>query len=65
MNRLSLTEKIMYGSLSEDWGAHGTFDKIAAKKSYTLWASMNRGVVRTVAGLALLAIVVGINSNKR
>jgi len=51
--------------VSEDRGAHGTFDKIAAKKSYTLWASMNRGVVRTVAGLALLAIVVGINSNKR
>ncbi len=51
--------------VSEDRGAHGTFDKIAAKKSYTLWASMNRGVVRTVAGLALLAIVVGISSNKR
>jgi len=51
--------------VSEDRGAHGTFDKISAKKSYTLWASMNRGVVRTVAGLTLLAIVVGINSNKR
>jgi len=51
--------------VSEDRGAYGTFDKIAAKKSYTLWASMNRGVVRTVAGLTLLAIVVGINSNKR
>jgi len=51
--------------VSEDRGAHGTFDKIAAKKSYTLWASMNRGVVRTVAGLTLLAIVIGISSNKR
>lgn len=51
--------------VSEDRRAHGTFDNIAAQKSYTLWASMNRGLVRTVAGLALLAIVVGINSNKR
>jgi hypothetical protein len=51
--------------VSEDRGAHGTFDKISAKKSYTLWASMNRGVVRTVAGLTLLAIVIGISSNKR
>jgi short-subunit dehydrogenase len=51
--------------VSEDRGAHGTFNKIAAKKSYTLWASMNRGIVRAVAGLALFAIVIGISSNKR
>ncbi|MFN2438872.1 MAG: SDR family oxidoreductase [Chitinophagaceae bacterium] len=48
----------------EDRGAHGTFGNIAAKKSYTLWVGMNRGIVRTVAGLALLAIVIGISSNK-
>ncbi len=50
--------------VSEDRGAHGTFDKIAAKKSYTLWASMNRKIIRAVAGLAVVAIVAGLN-NKR
>jgi NAD(P)-dependent dehydrogenase (short-subunit alcohol dehydrogenase family) len=48
----------------EDRGAHGTFDDIAAKKSYTLWASMNRNIIRAVAGLAVVALVTGLN-NKR
>lgn len=48
----------------EDRGAHGTFDDIAAKKSYTLWASMNRNIIRAVAGLAVIALVAGLN-NKR
>lgn len=48
----------------EDRGAHGTFDDIAAKKSYTLWASMNRGIVSAIAGLAVVALIAGLN-NKR
>jgi short-subunit dehydrogenase len=48
----------------EDRGAHGTFDNIAAKKSYTLWASMNRNIIRAVAGLAVVALVAGLNNKK-
>jgi short-subunit dehydrogenase len=48
----------------EDRGSHGTFDDIAAKKSYTLWASMNRNIIRAVAGLAVVALVAGLR-NKR
>lgn len=53
------------GPVPEDRGAHGTFDNIAVKKSYTLWASMNRNMVTAVAGLAILAFVAGIKSRKR
>jgi hypothetical protein len=49
----------------EDRGAHGPFGDIAASKSLTLWASINRGLVSGVAGIALAALVVGLNNKKR
>jgi hypothetical protein len=51
--------------VTEDRGAHGTFDDQAAKKSYTLWASMNRGMVSAIAGLAVVALVAGLNNKRR
>lgn len=41
----------------EDRGAHGGFDKNAKRTSLTLWASMNREVVRALAGLTLIGIL--------
>lgn len=38
----------------EDRGAHGNFDDIAVDKSFTLWASMNRGILGAALGLAAL-----------
>jgi NAD(P)-dependent dehydrogenase (short-subunit alcohol dehydrogenase family) len=43
----------------EDRGAYGEFDAIAVDKSLTLWASMNRNLVRAVTGLAVAALFVG------
>jgi short-subunit dehydrogenase len=48
----------------EDRGAYGDYGDIATDKSFTLWASMNRGLVRTVAGLALIALALTVGSRK-
>jgi len=40
----------------EDRGAYGDFGSISVNRSLTLWASMNRGVLRTVAGLTLIGL---------
>jgi NAD(P)-dependent dehydrogenase (short-subunit alcohol dehydrogenase family) len=45
----------------EDRGAHGGFADIAAKKSYTLWAGMNRSIVRAVVGVALGSLVLALS----
>lgn len=50
--------------VAEDRGAHGTFGDTAADKSYTLWASMNKGLVSALAGVALVALVLGLNNRK-
>jgi NAD(P)-dependent dehydrogenase (short-subunit alcohol dehydrogenase family) len=39
----------------EDRGAYGDFGKISTNKSFTLWASMNRNIVRTIAGATAVA----------
>lgn len=43
----------------EDRGAYGEFTNIAHDKSYTLWASMNRNLVRAFAGLAVVGLFIG------
>lgn len=50
--------------VGEDRGAYGDFANISHDKSYTLWAAMNRGLVRTVAGVALGALVVALGWDK-
>ena len=41
-----------------DQGTYGDFHHLAHNRSYTLWASMNRGLVRTIAGVAAAAMIV-------
>lgn len=50
--------------VAEDRGAHGNFAGITHNFSYTLWAGMNRGLVRTIAGVALGALVYAFSSRK-
>jgi hypothetical protein len=54
----------LWEAVHEDRGAYGDFGNIATNKSLTLWASINRNLVRTVAGLALMALVFAIRSGK-
>ena len=49
----------------EDRGAHGDFANISHNKSFTLWASINRNLVRAVAGIAVTALFIAINSHKK
>ena len=49
----------------EDRGAYGNFAAIAHNKSFTLWASINRNLVRAVAGIALAAFIVAVNTHKK
>jgi NAD(P)-dependent dehydrogenase (short-subunit alcohol dehydrogenase family) len=42
----------VWNPVAEDRGAYGPFDAIAHDNSYTLWASINRNLVRSIAGLA-------------
>jgi len=48
----------------EDRGAHGDFAAITHDKSYTLWAGMHRSLLRTIAGIAVGALVVALGSQK-
>ena len=43
-------ENNVWAPVHEDRGAYGDFANIATNKSFTLWASMNRNIVRTIAG---------------
>lgn len=48
----------------EDRGAHGDFHKKAKTHSITLWASMNRGVIGTLAGIAAVCLLAGAKMRK-
>ena len=48
----------------QDRGAYGDFAAIAHDRSYTLWASINRNIVRTVAGLGVLALVLALKRKR-
>lgn len=49
----------------EDRGAYGDFKNISHNKSYTLWAGMNRNIVRAVTGIALGALIVALSPRKK
>ncbi len=49
----------------EDRGAHGDFAAITHNKSFTLWAGINRNLLRTLAGVAAGAIVVALSTCKK
>jgi len=44
----------------EDRGAYGNFSNITHKKSFTLWISLHRNLVRTVAGVAFLGFAIAL-----
>jgi hypothetical protein len=48
----------------EDRGAYGNFGAIAHKKSFTLWVSLNRNLVRGVAGILAIGLVLAVQSRK-
>lgn len=49
----------------EDRGAHGQFAPIAHKKSFTLWVSLHRNLVRALAGVAAAGLVVAMQSKRK
>ena len=57
-------ENNVWEPVKGDRGAYGDFHDIAVDRSFTLWASINRNLVRTVGGL-LLAGVVGALARRK
>lgn len=49
----------------EDRGAYGDFAPIAHKKSFTLWVSLHRNLVRAIAGVAAAGLVIAMQSRKK
>lgn len=49
----------------EDRGAYGNFAHIATNRSFTLWASMNRNLVRSVAGIVAVAVFFAMRGHKK
>lgn len=50
-------ENNVWQPVSGDRGAYGDFKDIAADKSFTLWATINRDLVRTIGAVALAGII--------
>ncbi|HEX6333782.1 MAG TPA: SDR family oxidoreductase [Flavisolibacter sp.] len=46
--------------VAEDRGAYGNFASISHKKSFTLWVSLHRNLVRAVAGIAAAGLVIAL-----
>lgn len=49
----------------EDRGAYGDFAPIAHKKSFTLWVSLHRNLVRVIAGVAAAGLVIALRSGRK
>jgi len=49
----------------EDRGAYGNFAPIAHKKSFTLWVSLHRNLVRAIAGVAAAGLIVAMQSKRK
>ena len=49
----------------EDRGAYGDFGRIATNKSMTTWISLNRNLVRAVAGIAAAGLLFWLNTEKK
>lgn len=55
----------VWTAIDHDRGAYGNFADIATDKSFTLWLSINRRLVRTVAGLLTAGIVFWMGRKSR
>lgn len=51
--------------VQEDRGAYGNFAPIAHKKSFTLWVSLHRNLVRAIAGVAAAGLIVAMQSKRK
>jgi hypothetical protein len=49
----------------EDRGAHGDFGNIATNKSFTLWATINRNMLGTIAGATAVAAYIFFRLRKK
>jgi NAD(P)-dependent dehydrogenase (short-subunit alcohol dehydrogenase family) len=58
-------ENNVWDPVPGDRGAYGDFKDIAADKSFTLWATMNRNLVRTAGGLLLAGIIGTLIARKK
>ncbi len=57
-------EDNVWEPVPEDYGAYGEFGDIATNKSFTLWATMNRGLVWTVSGLLIIGAFLACKTRK-
>jgi NAD(P)-dependent dehydrogenase (short-subunit alcohol dehydrogenase family) len=51
--------------VGEDRGAYGDFGNISAKKSFTLWVSLHRNLVRTITGIAAAGLLVALGTKRK
>lgn len=51
--------------VAEDRGAYGNFASVAHKKSFSLWISLHRNLVRAIAGVAAAGLVIALRSGKK
>lgn len=58
-------ENNVWEPVHEDRGAYGAFGPIEHKRSWTLWMSLHRGLVRTLAGVAAVGLVVAMQARKK
>jgi short-subunit dehydrogenase len=49
----------------EDRGAYGGFAPVSHKKSFTLWVSLHRNLVRTIAGVAAAGLIMALQSKRK
>jgi NAD(P)-dependent dehydrogenase (short-subunit alcohol dehydrogenase family) len=58
------SENNVWEPVPEDRGTYGGFGDIATNRSFTLWASMNRGLVRAALGLLAAGVFLACNTRK-
>ena len=55
----------LWQPIAEDRGAYGDFGKNAADRSFTLWLSMNRTAIRSLAGVCLASLIATLILKKK
>lgn len=55
----------LWEPVHEDRGAYGEFENIAHKKSFSLWISLNRNLIRAVAGVAAVGLLAALQYRRK
>jgi NAD(P)-dependent dehydrogenase (short-subunit alcohol dehydrogenase family) len=58
-------ENNVWAPVPEDRGAYGDFAAVSHKKSFTLWVSLHRDLVRAVAGVVAAGLVIALQSKRK